>query len=161
MRAIVVASAYTNHAQAIAWNEIGRRAIMNDPLWRKGHYYDSPDGPPKDGLAVARMIGHVTYISEGAMDRKFGRSLQAADKESFSFGVDYAVESYLAYQGQHLPPALRPRTPTCTSRAPSTTSTSPATPEATSPPPSPKPAPATASSPTTPTGSTPPPATPT
>ena len=60
----------------------------------------APEGPPKHGLAVARMIGHVTYISEGAMDRKFGRALQAAEKESFSFGVDYSVESYLAYQGQ-------------------------------------------------------------
>ena len=99
-RAIVMASAHANHAQAIAWNKIGRRAIMNDPLWREGNYYDSPQGPPKHGLAVARMIGHVTYISEGAMDRKFGRSLQSAEKESFSFGVDYSVESYLAYQGQ-------------------------------------------------------------
>jgi len=99
-RAIAMASAHANHAQAIAWNKIGRRAIMNDPLWREGNYYDSPQGPPKHGLAVARMIGHVTYISEGAMDRKFGRALQSAEKESFSFGVDYSVESYLAYQGQ-------------------------------------------------------------
>jgi homoserine O-acetyltransferase/O-succinyltransferase len=99
-RIIVMAASHANHAQAIAWNEIGRRAIMNDPLWREGNYYDSPDGPPRHGLAVARMIGHVTYISEGAMDRKFGRSLQSGDKKSFSFGVDYSVESYLAYQGQ-------------------------------------------------------------
>jgi homoserine O-acetyltransferase len=99
-RAIVLASAHANHAQAIAWNKIGRRAIMNDPLWRGGNYYDSPQGPPKHGLAVARMIGHVTYISEGAMDRKFGRALQSAEKESYSFNVDYSVESYLAYQGQ-------------------------------------------------------------
>jgi homoserine O-acetyltransferase len=99
-RAIIIASAAANHAQAIAWNEIGRRAIMNDPLWREGRYYDSPDGPPRHGLAIARMIGHVTYISEGAMDRKFGRKLQAAEKESFTFGVDYAVESYLGYQGR-------------------------------------------------------------
>jgi homoserine O-acetyltransferase len=99
-RAIVLASAAANHAQAIAWNKIGRHAIMDDPHWREGHYYDSPDGPPKRGLALARMIGHVTYISEGAMDRKFGRKLQSADVESFSFGVDYAVESYLAHQGQ-------------------------------------------------------------
>ncbi len=98
-RAVVLASAAAQHAQAIAWNKIGRRAIMNDPLWRDGNYYDSPQGPPKHGLAVARMIGHVTYISEGAMDRKFGRALQATGKESFSFGVDYSVESYLAYQG--------------------------------------------------------------
>ena len=99
-RVIVLASAPANHAQAIAWNDIGRRAIMNDPRWRGGHYYDAPEGPPRDGLAVARMIGHVTYISEGAMDRKFGRALQVPGGESFSFGVDYAVESYLAYQGR-------------------------------------------------------------
>jgi homoserine O-acetyltransferase len=98
-RAVVLASGHANHAQAIAWNKIGRRAIMNDPLWRDGDYYDSPDGPPRRGLAVARMIGHVTYISEGAMDLKFGRSLQAAQKESYSFGIDYSVESYLAHQG--------------------------------------------------------------
>ena len=98
-RAIVMASAHANHAQAIAWNEIGRRAIMTDPLWLGGDYYHSPQGPPKQGLAIARMIGHVTYISEGAMDRKFGRSLQSTDKESYTFGIDYAVESYLAYQG--------------------------------------------------------------
>lgn len=98
-QAIVLASAHSNHAQAIAWNKIGRRAIMNDPLWRDGHYYDSPQGPPRHGLAVARMIGHVTYISEGAMDNKFGRALQTAEKESFTFDVDYSVESYLAYQG--------------------------------------------------------------
>jgi len=97
--AIVMASAHTNHAQAIAWNEIGRRAIIADPLWLEGNYYDSPQGPPKQGLAIARMIGHVTYISEGAMDRKFGRALQTGTKESFTFGIDYAVESYLAYQG--------------------------------------------------------------
>ncbi len=99
-RAIVIAASHAQHAQAIAWNEIGRRAIMNDPLWQGGKYYDSPQGPPKHGLAVARMIGHVTYISEGAMDRKFGRKLQAAETPSFSFEVDYAVESYLRYQGQ-------------------------------------------------------------
>jgi homoserine O-acetyltransferase len=99
-RAIVMACGHANHAQAIAWNEIGRRAIMNDPLWHGGNYYDSPQGPPKHGLAIARMIGHVTYISEGAMDRKFGRSLQKGEKESFSFDADYAVESYLRYQGQ-------------------------------------------------------------
>jgi homoserine O-acetyltransferase len=98
-RAVVMASAHANHAQAIAWNDIGRRAIMADPLWLGGNYYDSPDGPPKQGLAIARMIGHVTYISEGAMDRKFGRALQSAKERSFSFGVDYSVESYLSYQG--------------------------------------------------------------
>ena len=99
-RAVVMACGAANHAQAIAWNKIARRAIMNDPHWRGGRYYDSPDGPPRRGLAIARMIGHVTYVSEGAMDRKFGRALQAAEKESYSFGIDYAIESYLAHQGR-------------------------------------------------------------
>jgi homoserine O-acetyltransferase len=99
-RVIAMACNQANHAQAIAWNKIGRRAIMNDPLWQGGNYHDSPQGPPKHGLAVARMIGHVTYMSEGALDRKFGRSLQAAEKERYTFEVDFAVESYLSHQGQ-------------------------------------------------------------
>lgn len=99
-RALILASSWTNHAQAIAWNKIGRRAIMDDPHWLGGRYHDSPGGPPKNGLALARMLGHVTYVSEGALDRKFGRRLQAGGEESFTFGIDYAIESYLAYQGQ-------------------------------------------------------------
>jgi homoserine O-acetyltransferase len=99
-RALVLASSWANHAQAIAWNKIGRRAIMDDPHWRGGRYYDAPDGPPKSGLALARMIGHVTYLSEGALDEKFGRKLQSAGEESFTFGIDYAIESYLAHQGR-------------------------------------------------------------
>ncbi len=99
-RVVVIAATHAQHAQAIAWNKIGRRAIMDDPLWRKGEYYGTAEGPPRHGLGLARMIGHVTYISEGAMDRKFGRALQSAPERSFTFGVDYAVESYLAYQGE-------------------------------------------------------------
>ena len=99
-RVIVMAAGHANHAQAIAWNEIARRAVMNDPLWRNGHYYDSPEGQPRHGLGLARMIGHVTYISEGAMDNKFGRALQVGTAPSFSFGIDYAVESYLGYQAK-------------------------------------------------------------
>jgi homoserine O-acetyltransferase/O-succinyltransferase len=100
-RAIVMASSWTNHAQAIAWNKIGRLAIMEDPLWRDGRY--PADDPPRKGLALARMIGHVTYISEGAMDSKFGRKLQSGAEESFTFGIDYAIESYLAHQGTSFP----------------------------------------------------------
>ena len=100
-RAIVMASSWTNHAQAIAWNKIGRRAIMDDPKWRGGRY--PADDPPKNGLALARMVGHVTYISEGAMDQKFGRKLQSREEESFTFGIDYAIESYLAHQGTSFP----------------------------------------------------------
>jgi homoserine O-acetyltransferase len=100
-RAIVMAGSWTNHAQAIAWNKIGRRAIMDDPLWRGGRY--PADDPPRHGLALARMIGHVTYISEGAMDAKFGRRLQSGTEESFTFGIDYAIESYLAHLGTSFP----------------------------------------------------------
>jgi homoserine O-acetyltransferase len=101
VRAIIMASSWTNHAQAIAWNKIGRLAIMEDPLWREGRY--PADDPPKKGLALARMVGHVTYISEGAMDEKFGRRLQSREEESFTFGIDYAIESYLAHQGTSFP----------------------------------------------------------
>ena len=100
-RAIVMAASWTNHAQAIAWNKIGRLAIMDDPLWRDGRYPDAD--PPRKGLAIARMVGHVTYISEGAMDAKFGRKLQNLDEESFTFGIDYAIESYLTHQGTSFP----------------------------------------------------------
>src|SRR5690606_18091684 len=84
--------------QQIAWNEIGRQAIMADPHWNHGDWYDNL--PPTDGLAVARMIGHITYLSEASLERKFSRRLQ--DKSSFSYHLDteFAVESYLHYQGR-------------------------------------------------------------
>ena len=82
----------------IAFNEIGRRAIITDPNWNGGNY--TPDRRPNHGLAVARMVGHVTYLSEYAMTRKFGRTLQppvnAADAEAALF----TVESYLHHQGE-------------------------------------------------------------
>jgi homoserine O-acetyltransferase len=76
---------------------VARQAIMVDPSWNKGNYYDA--AKPDLGLAVARMIGHVTYLSDEAMRRKFGRRLQ--DKENFSYGfdVDFMIESYLRHQG--------------------------------------------------------------
>lgn len=84
-------------ALAIAFNEIARQSIISDPNWNKGNYYNS--APPNMGLAVARMVGHVTYLSDEAMRRKFGRRLQ--DKDSFSYGFDgdFQVESYLRHQG--------------------------------------------------------------
>jgi homoserine O-acetyltransferase len=100
-RAIILASSWTNHAQAIAWNRIGRAAIMEDPLWRDGRY--PADDPPRNGLALARMVGHVTYLSERALDEKFGRKFQSREEESFTFGIDYAIESYLAHQGTSFP----------------------------------------------------------
>ncbi|THB74445.1 MAG: homoserine O-acetyltransferase [Desulfobulbaceae bacterium] len=95
--AIPVATTMRHSALAIAFNEVARQAIMADPQWKKGAYYDST--PPDLGLAVARMVGHVTYLSDEAMRRKFGRKLQNKDEFSFGFDVDFQVESYLRYQG--------------------------------------------------------------
>lgn len=95
--AVAIATTMRHSALAIAFNEIARQAIMADPNWDKGKYYAG--NKPDMGLAVARMVGHVTYLSDEAMRRKFGRRLQ--DKESFSFGFDgdFQVESYLRHQG--------------------------------------------------------------
>jgi homoserine O-acetyltransferase len=95
--AIPIATTMRHSALAIAFNEVARQAIMADPNWNTGNYYGSTG--PNTGLAVARMIGHVTYLSDQAMRRKFGRRLQ--DKKDFSFGfdVDFQVESYLRHQG--------------------------------------------------------------
>ncbi|HTS64946.1 MAG TPA: homoserine O-acetyltransferase [Candidatus Acidoferrales bacterium] len=95
--AIPIASTTRHSAQQIAFNEVGRQAIMADPDWNGGNYYGKQ--PPARGLAVARMVGHITYMSDESMREKFGRRLQ--DKETFSFGfdVDFEVESYLRYRG--------------------------------------------------------------
>lgn len=95
--AIPIASTMRHSALAIAFNEIARQSIMADPNWNRGDYYGKKR--PNMGLAVARMVGHVTYLSDEAMRRKFGRRLQ--DKEQFSFGFDgdFQVESYLRHQG--------------------------------------------------------------
>jgi homoserine O-acetyltransferase len=95
--AVPIATTMRHSALAIAFNEIARQSIMVDPNWNKGNYYAG--SRPDLGLAVARMVGHVTYLSDQAMRRKFGRKLQ--DKENFSFGFDgdFQVESYLRHQG--------------------------------------------------------------
>ena len=95
--AIPIASTARHSAQQIAFNEVGRQAIMADPDWCEGGYYGKQ--PPARGLAVARMVGHITYMSDESMREKFGRRLR--DKETFSFGfdVDFEVESYLRYRG--------------------------------------------------------------
>ncbi len=95
---ILLATSARSSPQTIAWNSIGRRAIMSDPRWRGGDYYGSE--PPCDGLAVARMIGHVTYLSEPSLEAKFGRRLQRGDEFAFSLEQEFAVESYLEYQGE-------------------------------------------------------------
>ncbi len=95
--AIPIATTMRHSALAIAFNEVARQSIMADPNWNKGNYYNGKK--PDLGLAIARMIGHVTYLSDEAMRRKFGRKLQGKEKFSFGFDVDFQVESYLHYQG--------------------------------------------------------------
>ena len=95
--AVALASTCRHSALAIAFNEVARQSIMADPNWRGGHYYDGPR--PGMGLAIARMIGHITYLSDESMRLKFGRRLQNKSALSFEFGADFQVESYLQYQG--------------------------------------------------------------
>jgi homoserine O-acetyltransferase len=94
---IPIATTWRHSAQQIAFNEVGRQAIMADPDWCEGEYYDKK--PPGRGLAVARMVGHITYMSDESMREKFGRRLREKDKLGFDFGVDFEVESYLRYRG--------------------------------------------------------------
>jgi homoserine O-acetyltransferase len=95
--AVIVASAARHSAQNIAFNEVGRQAIMADPEWQGGAYAATKKRPEK-GLAVARMAAHITYLSEPALQRKFGRELQR-DGISWGFDADFQVESYLRHQG--------------------------------------------------------------
>ncbi len=95
--AIPLATTTKHSALAIAFNEVARQAIMADPNWNHGNYYGHQK--PDLGLAVARMIGHITYLSDEAMRQKFGRRLQDKSDFSFDFGTDFQVESYLKYQG--------------------------------------------------------------
>jgi homoserine O-acetyltransferase/O-succinyltransferase len=96
--AIPIATTMKHTPQQIAFNEVGRQAIMADPDWKNGHYYDS--AVPAKGLAVARMIGHITYMSDSSMAEKFGRRVRE-DKEPFKFGAEFEVEGYLQYQGDN------------------------------------------------------------
>ena len=96
---IHIAGALKHSSQNIAFHEVGRQAIMNDNNWNKGSYNENGKRP-ETGLAVARMIAHITYLSENAMHRKFGRKLQSRDIISFGFDADFQVESYLRYQGR-------------------------------------------------------------
>ena len=92
---IPIATTSRISAQSIAFNWVGRESIMSDPEWNGGHYTDQPDR----GLAIARMLAHITYLSEESMRRKFGRKLQSAKDYSFDFDKDFSVESYLEHQG--------------------------------------------------------------
>jgi len=96
--AMPLATGARHSAQNIAFHEVGRQAIMADPDWRGGDYALAGVRPAK-GLAVARMAAHITYLSEAALQRKFGRELQDRDALSFGFDADFQIESYLRYQG--------------------------------------------------------------
>ena len=95
--AIVIATAVKHSPQQIAFHEVGRQAIMADPHWRGGHYYGGL--PPAKGLSVARMIGHITYMSEISMAEKFGRRL--GDEKPHKFSAGSEVEDYLYNRGNH------------------------------------------------------------
>ena len=96
--AIPIVTACRLNAQGIAFDEVGRQAIYSDPNWHDGSYYGRT--PPNRGLAVARMTGHITYLSDRSMREKFGRSLQDRDEVGYDFGpADFQVESYLRHQG--------------------------------------------------------------
>ncbi|MBU8912195.1 MAG: homoserine O-acetyltransferase [Desulfobacterales bacterium] len=95
--AIPLATTTRHSALAIAFNEVARQAIMADPNWNDGHYYSGKK--PDMGLAIARMIGHITYLSDESMRLKFGRKLQNRSALSFEFGAEFQVESYLQHQG--------------------------------------------------------------
>ncbi|MCL5801917.1 MAG: homoserine O-acetyltransferase [Gammaproteobacteria bacterium] len=96
--ALVIAAASKLSAQNIAFNEVARQAIMSDPDFHAGHYYEH-NVTPRRGLMLARMLGHITYLSDDAMRAKFGRELREG-KLGFGFDVEFQVESYLRYQGQ-------------------------------------------------------------
>ncbi len=96
--AIIIAAAPKLSAQNIAFNEVSRQAILSDPDFHAGRYYDF-NVVPRRGLMLARMVGHITYLSEASMREKFGRELREG-KISFGFDIDFQVESYLRYQGR-------------------------------------------------------------
>ena len=94
---LAIATSARLNAQGIAYNEVGRQAIMADPGWRGGDYYGR--SVPQSGLAIARMIGHITYLSEEQMRAKFGRRLQDRESFGYDFETEFQIESYLRYQG--------------------------------------------------------------
>lgn len=95
---IPIATTLRHTPQQIAFNEVGRQAIMADPDWKQGNYYGSSS--PAKGLSVARMIGHITFMSDVSMTEKFGRRLKN-DKQTSKFGADFEVEGYLRYRGNN------------------------------------------------------------
>lgn len=96
--AVPIATAAWHSSQNIAFHEVGRQAVMADPNWLRGDYL-AHGANPRNGLAVARMAAHITYLSEEALHDKFGRNLQNRSDRTFSFDADFQVESYLRHQG--------------------------------------------------------------
>ncbi|MBP0438177.1 homoserine O-acetyltransferase MetX [Tianweitania sediminis] len=96
--AVAIATGPRHSSQNIAFHEVGRQAVMADPDWCGGKYFDENKRPAK-GLAVARMAAHITYLSESALHRKFGRNLQDREQLTFGFDADFQIESYLRHQG--------------------------------------------------------------
>ena len=98
-KAVSIATTALSSPQQIAFNEVGRQAIFSDPNWNNGNYYGTGK-IPENGLSLARMIAHITYLSDESMDIKFGRDLQDKDEISYDFSIDFQVESYLKHQGE-------------------------------------------------------------
>lgn len=99
VRAIIaIATTHRHSPQQIAFNELTRQSIMADPAWNHGNYYDGEG--PRMGLAIARMTGHITYLSEQGMERKFGRRLRTREKYGYDFNKEFEIETYLQHQGK-------------------------------------------------------------
>ncbi len=97
-KSILLATSASHSAQAIAWNAIGRQAITRDPLWCDGFYHS--DAPPQYGLAIARMIGHLTYVSEASLAQRFPLRYQTATGPGYSLADEFGIESYLNHQAE-------------------------------------------------------------
>jgi homoserine O-acetyltransferase/O-succinyltransferase len=114
---VAIASTHALHPQGMAWNAIARDAIMRDPAWQGGHYYGT-GAAPTDGMGIARMIGHMTYLSAPALGVKFGRRLQFADDIRYTLtDPEFEIESYLRYQADSFVRRFDANTYIYTSRA--------------------------------------------
>jgi homoserine O-acetyltransferase/O-succinyltransferase len=114
---VAIASTHALHPQGLAWNAIARDAIMRDPAWHGGHYYGTDDAP-NAGMGIARMIGHITYLSAPALSDKFGRRLQFADDIRYTIAEpEFEVESYLRHQADSFVKRFDANTYLYTSRA--------------------------------------------
>ena len=114
---MAIASTHALHPQGVAWNAIARDAIMRDPAWQGGHYHGTDDAP-NAGMGIARMIGHITYLSAPALSDKFGRRLQFADDVRYTITEpEFEVESYLRHQADSFVRRFDANTYLYTSRA--------------------------------------------